>query len=285
MYSFNLAPTVTAKPLPTFSSSSKEQHKRTKVKKREAPHIEGYGADDTPRAFARMIQRQTNKRAYSDLDDGEARPKKKSKSANNDATAAKGDAPQYEMPKLLPGERLADFSARVNQAIPVAGLARRGKVQVEGVKERRTLKEKKMHKMYAEWREEDAKIKAQQEELAEKAEEEEEERMAQYGGQDINLPGISKKQRAIGEVGNMDDDPWAVLKQSRDRPKGLHDVVQAPPDLKVIPKEKFKIRNGAKVNVANIPLSAGSLKKREELSDARMEVIARYRALMKANKS
>jgi hypothetical protein len=60
-------------------------------------------------------------------------------------------------------------------------------------------------------------------------------------------------------------------------------VAQAPPEL-VKPKEKFKPIRGAKVDVANVPNKSGSLMKREELGDARREVIERYRAMMKGQR-
>ena len=59
---------------------------------------------------------------------------------------------------------MADFAARVNQALPVGGLSRKGK-QPDGVKERQTKTEKRLHKMYAEWREEEARRKEKLEEL------------------------------------------------------------------------------------------------------------------------
>ena len=62
------------------------------------------------------------------------------------------------MPKIQPGERMSDYNARVDQAIKISGLIQKGKA-VEGIKERRTKKEKQMHKLYATWREEEAKIK------------------------------------------------------------------------------------------------------------------------------
>ncbi|QIW95095.1 hypothetical protein AMS68_000613 [Peltaster fructicola] len=290
--SFNLAPGVIARPLSAFNKNKKSGKAPSQgeagARKPKNRHVAGYGADDTPRAFARLMQMQTTKRPYSTLDDDARPPSKKRVKTDTTVSVQSSDRQaDNESIKLLPGERLADFSARVNQAIPVAGLARRGKVKVDGVKERQTRKEKKMHKMYADWREEDARIKARQEELAEKAEEEEEDRLAEYGGdhkEALLTAKQTKRQRAIGEIGQMNDDPWAILKKKRQAPRGLHDVAQAPPDLKVIPREKFKVRDGAKVKVANVPSAAGSLKKREELSEARKEVIERYRAMMKANK-
>jgi len=77
-----------------------------------------------------------------------------------------------------------------------------------------------------------------------------------------------------------DDDPWEALKTTREKPRGLHDVAQAPPEFKILPKEKFKVRNGAVAQVADVPNKAGSLKRREELGEARRSIIERYRQMM-----
>ena len=90
---------------------------------------------------------------------------------------------------------MADFAARVNQALPVGGLSRKGK-QVEGAKERQTKTEKRLHKMYAEWRNEDAKRKERLEEQQEQEEEERDEREAELGGQSIALPQGRRSKRA-----------------------------------------------------------------------------------------
>lgn len=198
-----------------------------------------------------------------------------------DATAA-ADHEFAEQLKIQPGERLADFAARVNQTLPMAGLARKG----ASTGERVTKTEKRMKKMYAEWRSADAKRKEKLEELQEQQEEEDDEKSTELGGQSVRFEFVGKKgkrQRMVGEVDD-DEDPWAVLKTRREQPKGLHDVVQEPPTMKVIPKEKFKVRNGAKVEVANVPGASGSLARREELGEARREVIERYRAMMKCAK-
>lgn len=242
-----------------------------------------------------MMQLRDGQKQRSGLDDGESRKtkkKRKTDEASKDETqitqkALPVDPHTGEQLKIMPGEKLADFAARVNQALPLGGLTRKGKYK-EGPKERQTKTEKRLHKMYAEWREEEAKRKEKLEELQEKQEEEDEEKEAEYGGQRVDFPDSgrkAKRKRMVGEVDDADDDPWAVLKTRREAPKGLNDVVQAPPTLKVIPKEKFKVRNGAKVNVANVPGAAGSLRRREELGEARKEVIERYRAMMKSGKA
>ena len=241
-----------------------------------------------------MMQLQTSKkRQRSGLDDGQDRKSSKKQKKNGESANTVSNSetvverPQTGMPKILPGERLGDFAARVDQALPVGGLARKGQVKVEGLKERQTKTEKRLHKMYAEWRKDDAKRKEAEEERREQEEDADEELSANHGGQNIQIPTTinkRKRQRVIGETaGSDDEDPWAQLKQKREKPKGLHDVVQAPPSFKAVPKEKFKVRNGAGVQVANVPGAAGSLKRREELSEARREVIARYRNMMKKN--
>ena len=70
-----------------------------------------------------------------------------------------------------------------------------------------------------------------------------------------------------------------MLKQRREAPKGLHDVVQAPPKFGRLPKVLFK---GAKVG--DVPKAAGSLRRREELGETRAEIIKSYRSMMAQNR-
>lgn len=228
------------------------------------------------------MNQQSNKRHISGLDDGEDRSAKKAKTSKSAKDTEASEAPA--IPKIQPGERMSDYNARVDQAIKVSGLVKKGKA-VEGIKERRTKKEKQMHKLYAQWREEERKIQEEKEEAREKQEEEDEENAAKYG-ESIKVPTMTRKgkrQRVIGESDDKEGDIWASLKAKRGQKAKLGDVVQAPPEL-VKPKEKFKMARGAKVDVANVPVASGSLKKREELSDARREVIERYRAMMQGQR-
>ncbi|KAH9826571.1 hypothetical protein Tdes44962_MAKER00535 [Teratosphaeria destructans] len=264
--------------------------RRQKVKQKQTARANGYKEDDTPRAFARLMQFQETKKRPSGLDDGAERKKKRKLDAHNVpataiSTPVAAATVNTQVPKIMPGESLADYSARVDQALPVGGLARKGKV--DGVKDRQTRKEKKMHRMYAEWREQDAKIKERLEEEQELQEEAEEEKRAQYGDESFAFPESRKarRKRLIGEAADRDEDPWKVLKEKRlaegEERRGLNDVVQAPPAMTVVPKEKFKVQGGAKVQVANVPGGAGSLKRREELGEARRQIIEQYRAMMK----
>ncbi|KAK3632749.1 hypothetical protein LTR56_007146 [Elasticomyces elasticus] len=315
---YNLPPTNLAKPLPAFSGGVPKDGKKTQLKrgqrkpqtnqsvkrKREAADVvagssnnssKGYKSDDTPRAFARLMAFQSTGKRVSGLDDGSGgRKAKKRKVA---AAEAKGvvevAAPKpvvvkkvveevEELPKILPGERLADYSARVDRALPMsATLARKGNVKVEGVKERVTKTEKRLKKMYASWREEEARRIEKVEEAAEEEEEAEEERRAKYGENYRAAESAGgKRKRVIGEEVE-EEDPWKVLEERREKRRGLHDVVTAPPTMKVVPRERFKVKEGARVEVQNVPGKAGSLKRREELGEARRDVIERYRAMMK----
>lgn len=240
------------------------------------------------------------------LDDG-VRPTKKQKKEANAAKAADTDADvikaqaqalKAEMPTIRPGEKMSEFSARVDAALPISGLMNksgRGGKDPLGLKQYRTKKEKQMHKMYAEWREQDAKIKEKRQEaleLAQEMEDDEDEgdrRWKKGDGEDEEADaagdkkkkGGKKRKKMLGEVNDGDDDPWAELKKKRnEKPIGLNDVAQAPPELKA-PKAKFKIREGAMVEVGDIPKASGSLRRREELSSVRQGIIDGYRQMMK----
>ena len=237
----------------------------------------------------------------SGLDNGE-RPSKKRKRGKEDASSSTkssdkqpdtsnsgSKAKTAEVPRIQPGERLADFAARVNQALPVSGLARKGKQNIAGTKDRTTRLEKRITRLQEEWRKDEERLVEKEEEERELAEDEEEDRAAEYG-QDYREVMMQsgkkgKRKRMIGEQPEKEGDPWAVLKTKREEPKGLHDVAQAPPQFKAIPKEKFKMRNGATAKVADVPSAAGSLRRREELGEERKNIIARYRELMSSKRS
>lgn len=197
---------------------------------------------------------------------------------------------------IQPGERMSDFAARVDAALPLSGLmnktAKGGKDPL-GLKVAKTKKEKKMHRMYDEWREQDRKIKEKRQAALELAQEEDEdEELGVKWKVDIEATepkgrkmGKGKKSKVIGEVNDGDDDPWAaVAKAINEGPRSLNDVVQAPPQFSNLPKEKFKVR-GARVNVEDVPKASGSLRRREELGEVRKSVVEGYRQMMKDNKA
>lgn len=236
------------------------------------------------------------------LDDGVKESKKEKKrklaQAQNDEEGGKAleGIGKTEVPTIRVGERMSEFSARVDAALPVSGLinktAKNGKDPM-GLKVGRTKTEKRMHRMYDEWREQDRKIKEKREEALELAEEEamDEDGQVKWKVDIEAAQGTSgkkskkgKKKKLIGELDDGDDDPWAKLKSLRGEHKvGLNDVVQAPPTFKSLPKEKFKVR-GARVEVEDVPKASGSLRRREELGEVRRSVVEGYRAMIKKGK-
>lgn len=173
----------------------------------------------------------------------------------------------------MPGEKLSDFAARVDRAIPVAGLKRKSSQAKDadlGLKARRTKHERRLQRMQNEWREEDRRRKEKEAELRDE--------MEDNDGYDIESQWQTVKKGR--RRGTREDDPWRAIKASRgDTQKSLQDVVQAPPQL-ANPKEKPKLYAGAKVDVAGIPGRAGSLRKREELASARKSIVEQYRQIM-----
>lgn len=229
------------------------------------------------------------------LDNGDAvkgKGKKKNKPAAKVAAAAATTAAEQaakEDLKIRPGERISEFNQRVDAALPLSGLVtktvKNGKDPL-GLKVKRTIKERKMHHMYAEWREMDKKVQEQREEELELAEEREMENEAMGVTWKLDLEAQGKKKgkkgkrgRYIGEEGGPEKDPWAEIKKKRGEAKvGLNEVANAPPELK-LPKKNLVVR-GAAVAVENIPKAAGSLRQREELQSIREDVVASYRKMM-----
>jgi hypothetical protein len=177
---------------------------------------------------------------------------------------------------------MSDYSARVDAALPLTGLVTKNKAQdIPGVKRHKTKTERKIEKMQKEWREVDARYKEKLQEAEDEAEESEDPYQ-----EELNASRRKKKKKGNSSAVD-DDDPWAALTKARKEQAtangglvGLHDVVQAPPQLNA-PKAKFKVHNGAKVEVADVPTAAGSLRKREELGATRKSVVEGYRQMMK----
>ncbi|KAI4120700.1 MAG: hypothetical protein LQ338_006824 [Usnochroma carphineum] len=256
--SHDLPPTSLARPLPVSKSPQNPAPHR--------PHKQN-PQDDTPRAFTRlMTYASTGRKTPRGLDDGssahsQSRKRKRDSSQDMDASTA--------VPKILPGERMGDYAARVDMALPVRGLVGKGRG------ERQSRLEKRMQRMQREWREVDRRLR-------ERGEEEEE--VEEDGGGAGKSAKKGKKRKGKGKGGVEDDeDPWAVVAKNRKREQeekekekegrggglvGLHDVVLAPP--------KFE----RKVKVGDV-VKKGGLKRQVEVSEARREVVEGYRRMMR----
>ncbi len=240
-----------------------------------------------------MAYQTTGWKTPSGLDDGN--PKKQSKKRKREpdtAESTKGNKQSQDLiPTIKAGERMSEFAARVNAALPVAGLVRNTRKDPLGLKGSQTKMERRMQRMQKEWREVDAKRKEKLEEAMEEAEEENDEagleqNVSQGAGGKKAKKG--KRRKVIGEEGADDDDPWAVVKAARNEKAnglvGLHDVVQAPPQFSKTPRAKFRVQDGAMVDVQDVPNTAGSLRRREELGQARRSVVEGYRKMMQGKR-
>lgn len=213
-------------------------------------------------------------------------------------------------PKILPGEKLSDFAARVDQALPLSGVTRKGgnkgdskiDADIRNLREHRQTKhEKRLLRLQTQWREEEAKLR--EKEAAEREEKEAEydevaETWKQWEdeagkGKKKGKKGTKKKRRkggataegALSEGSDSDGDPWAKLnkKKRASRPMNPFDVAQAPPEKLTKVREIFKVR-GATVDVANVPTASGSLRRREELASHRQTIVDEYRRIMAAKR-
>ncbi|KAJ1329602.1 hypothetical protein MN608_06338 [Microdochium nivale] len=322
---FDLPPTQFARPLPVKSNKPQQQDGKNGKQKKGTPHNakgkdesatpapakddqqkrkrKAKEFDDAPRAFKRLMAIAGGKKVRSGLDNGDEpaaggkkkNNKNKKSQVENGAAKPKTSASQnLEVPTIRPGERMSDFAARVDAALPVTGLITksvRGKGDPLGAKKWQTTKEMKMHKMYDEWREEDRKRKEKREEELEQEDEEELEDADRVAARKLEMQASAgaaqgkkkkggKRSRYLGEISDPEDDPWEALRKTRgEKRPGLHDVALAPPELnKKLPK-KLLVR-GAAVEVDGIPKAAGSLRRREELQTVRDDVVAQYRKLM-----
>ncbi|KAL2884784.1 hypothetical protein HOO65_090079 [Ceratocystis lukuohia] len=290
-FRYDLPPDRVALPLPALSAKERREVVEAKKKRKtpandDAQHsrpqkkrIAEFSSNDAPRAFKRIMRLAHKKQAGTITTTAPQKPKlnrqaeakkKAAAKAMEKAAAAelkKAEDSKVEVPKIQPGERLSDFAARVDQSIPVVGLANKmqknGK-DVLGLKVHRTRKEKKMHKLYDQWRAEERKIQSMRDEEAEKAAERDMDsgyRLMDNGIMDgfsydsLRSTGPMDREDGEGEGGGKKkkkkqkrgggskkaEDPWAILLKKRGEGRvKLHDVAQAPPELNMKMDVKLK---------------------------------------------
>ncbi|EAS34971.3 uncharacterized protein CIMG_00325 [Coccidioides immitis RS] len=332
---YDLPPNKIAKPLPArLDNGTKDAGQTKNAKQRKKPaHTDDFG-DDTPRQFARMMRRfqqsmpggKDGNKMNSDTAAGNEKNTRKRKRGGDIPTEASGQnnkpkvqkadaavksAESTSVPKILPGEKLSDYAARVDQALPLSGVARKAgntgaskmDADIRNLREHRQTKhEKRLLRLQKGWREEEAKIREKEEAEREEREAEDEEvndtwkqweAEAGHGKKKKKKKKGGKKKKKNGAAAadgpdysddSDDDDPWAKLnkKKCAAQPLNPFDVVQAPPENLAKVKEIFKVHgiNGAKVDVANVPAAAGSLRRREELASHRQSIVEEYRRIM-----
>jgi hypothetical protein len=308
--------------------ANKKEKKRNQQSK---PRPDDGFDDDTPRGFRRLMQYRekvvspglnnnennggqhsggsssNKKRKREDAGDFQGRATSRTKTTTT-ATTSTSTSEMPAIPKIFPGEKLSDFAARVDQALPLSGIKKSHKPASSDVAqlrdERVTKHEKRLRRLQQQWREEEARVREREAEERERWEAEHEEQLELWKEWEHEGKTKSKKKKqkrkkerksddkdssgGDGDGYDDDDDPWAKL-NARARPKkpfDPSDVVQAPPQL-TKPKVAFKVRGtgGAKVRVADVPAAAGSLRRREELAEERKNVVEEYRRLMAERKS
>lgn len=264
--------------------------------------------NDTPKAFQRLMQYASTAKRPSGLETGEKKQghkkrKREAADAQNDSSkkpaqakpqktesADNKEAKQAAMPKIMPGERLADFAARVDRELPLSAMTKSNNSGAPKVRDHKMTKhEKHLRRLQAGWREEDARIKEREQAEREEREAEMEEQLeilkeweAEARGGKAKKKVLKKKKKANGaeDSGDDDPDPWAKLKKrDKERQANPFDFAQAPPQL-TKPREVFKVRGGARVDVANVPNAVGSLRRREELASERKNIVEEYRRMM-----
>lgn len=241
----------------------------------------------------------------SSTQDGSKQKKKPGKApATNATTTNETSKPDSKfVPHILPGEKLSDFAARVDREMPLSEMKRSNKASpadLPKIREQRLTKhDKRLRRLQSQWREDEEKIQEREAIEREDREAEMEDQLELWkqwekeAGKSKAKKGPApqkKKKKNKGEengdgVSDDDDydpaDPWAKLNKPERVNKAANpqDVVQAPPQL-TKPREIFKVRGGAKVNVDNVPTAMGSLRRREELADERKNIVEEYRRLM-----
>lgn len=324
---FDLPPSVIAKALPVREQQPKpkpgnkpgkkpqpkQQQQQPKGKAPNAPATsrrKNATDNDTPKAFQRLMQYTATGKRPSGLETGEKKQKQDNKKRKREAADAEDESskkpaqakPQKTettddkeakkvMPKIMPGERLADFAARVDREMPLSAMTKSSSGGSKVRDHKMTKHEKHLRRLQAGWREEDVKIKEREQAEREEREAEMEEQLEilkeweaeARGGKAKKKGTVPKKKKKAGgaeDSGDDDPDPWAKLKKrDKERQANPFDVAQAPPQL-TKPREVFKIRGGARVDVANVPNAVGSLRRREELATERKNIVEEYRRLM-----
>ncbi|KAL2419448.1 hypothetical protein ABEF95_009397 [Exophiala dermatitidis] len=277
---FDLPPTTRARPLPSLAATKQEsiftsdketkakaQQKKIASKRKSKPN--GFADDDTPKAFARLMAFQQGKkiRPSAGLDDGTPKSKKKDKNkpkpsttttttntttnTNTDTNTSAPTTTSTTNLKILPGEKLSEFSARVDQSLPLTSIPKPSTGRLTKIPGLENLKaaqltkhNKRLARLQSEWRATEEKLRLKREEEAEElADKVEEDELVWLGaGIDKNAGVAGKKgKKKKGKKADADDvDPWKQLERKRaeegtlGRPASLQDVVLAPPVLKPV---------------------------------------------------
>ena len=232
---------------------------------------QSYLFDDSPKAFKKLmhLSPQINGKTRSTQNDSSINNKLKSSYRSN-------SNPDEAQLQIRGGEKLSDFGARVDQALPIADLVRKSnkrskdyhRSQEVSIKETpHSVRHVRNHKGMQEKTHSAA---ADHSKIVQKTES----RIA-----DDKIPvntSFAKRGRLRpGSDVDHDKDPWGVLEAKRNKPLSLHDIAKSPPELQTLRRAKKMSKLGLVGSRANV-----SPRKREDLENARKATIKNYRRMM-----
>ena len=180
------------------------------------------------------------------LDNGQP-PKKKRKQAPVERSKTDSD-----LPKIKPGETLAQYGIRIDQALPLSSLPKTNinpnttmpadLIEKEKKAKAMTKHNKRLLRLQTDWRKTEAKLKDKEAEEAEENVEKIEQDKLLWD--EVKTTGKKGKKKVV------DDDPWRELEKKRRMEEGrkrgsgfaltAKDQVQAPPEFNVKKLNPFK---------------------------------------------
>ncbi|KAK9238609.1 hypothetical protein V1525DRAFT_400535 [Lipomyces kononenkoae] len=258
-------PPVGNKKLQTISEDGVKVSKPKKKQPRRKEDIGG----NTPRAFAELMSRMNKEKddkvpREADNDDktgnrktGDFRKESK-KRADVVSTADKkatSEVTKSEELKILPGESFAEFTRRVNEALPIVR-AKSGAPSMEAV---RKMKKRQI----AEANGQKPLLTKKQKRTAAAEEDDADDDGEDYSDEEAE----ERRYMELKTKRSNSPDPWKKL--SRPPPPKFGEIAAAPPVLN-LPSKKL----------VNVPKKAGPLSERLVLEAEREQVIGKYRAMV-----
>ncbi|KAJ8099685.1 hypothetical protein POJ06DRAFT_114724 [Lipomyces tetrasporus] len=261
------SPPVVKKKLDAKAEDSAKVGKPKKKVSRKKEEVGG----NTPRAFAELMSRLNGEKFAKDAAeetgqngevdkkgmDSEARKKRTRLEATVAAEKkAESDAKKRDELKMQAGESFADFTRRVNEALPIVR-ARSGVPSKEAV---RKMKKREIAEANGQA---PLRVKKKKGTSAEEKEEEDNDDGEDYSDEEAE----ERRYMELKTKRSGSPDPWKKL--SRAPPPKFGEIAAAPPVL--IPPSK---------KLLNVPKKAGPLSQRLELEAERQQVIGKYRVMV-----
>ncbi|KAK9374512.1 uncharacterized protein V1513DRAFT_415615 [Lipomyces chichibuensis] len=244
--------------------------------KKKLPRKKDEVGGNTPRAFAELMSRLNRGIVTKDASEESEKDGNVSKKKEGDSKKekkkrllavaaaekkARSEVRKREELKMLPGESYADFTRRVDEALPVV----RAKSGVPSMEAIRKMKKREIAEANGQ-----KPLRSKRKKGAAAEEEEEEDNDDDDGVDYSDNEAEERRYMELKTKRSSSPDPWKRL--SRPAPPKFGEIAAAPPVLKV-PSKKL----------VNVPKKAGSLSQRLALEAEREQVIGKYRAMVERN--